>query len=69
MEIVIPHKCGQSVFFEVRSETFELKKKRAGVYFLAKTTDNSRARWGNKTDIRKDLNHVLETGSLPLFTF
>jgi hypothetical protein len=69
MEILIPHNSGQSVFFEVRGETFELKKKRAGVYYLAKTTDNSRARWGNKTDIRKDINHVLETGSLPLSTF
>jgi hypothetical protein len=69
MEKLIPHNCGQSVFFEVRGETFELKKKRAGVYYLAKISDNSRARWGNKADIRKDLNHVLETGSLPVSTF
>jgi len=69
MDILIPHNSGQSVFFQVGSETFELKKKRAGVYYLAKMADNSRSRWGNKTDIRKDLNHVLETGSLPLPMF
>lgn len=69
MEIVIPNKSGQSVFFQSQGKTFELKKKRAGVYYLAKTTDNSRARWGNKAEIRKDINHVLETGSLPLSTF
>jgi len=69
MKILIPNSSGQSVFFQSQGKTFELKKKRAGVYYLAKTTDNSRARWGNKAEIRKDINHVLETGSLPLSTF
>ena len=55
--------------FEQRSIQFQVKKIAAGTFFLAtyhgEGNPPARSRFGNAKQIRQDIKHVCENGSMP----
>jgi hypothetical protein len=45
--------------------TGHVKKKDAGTFVLAADANTERARWGTAREIRQDIGHFLEYGTLP----
>jgi len=65
MKINLPTSIKTPVMFESRGETFIAKKLRPGVYFLGLSRPYHRARFGTADEIREDIAHAVECGTLP----
>jgi hypothetical protein len=66
MQVVsIPSKSGHVETYTVNDTTFRIKKVRHGVYSLHASNVHNRCRFGNLEEIRTDINHTLEFGTLP----
>jgi hypothetical protein len=63
----IPTRENEEVSFAAHGRTFVVKKLYGAVWFL-KATDQTRGRFGDKQQIREDIEHATEFGVLPSAT-
>ena len=61
----LPKTIGQKIEFPAHGGTFYVKKKSASDFVLMHDQNKQRSRWGNSTEIRQDIAHVLTYGTLP----
>lgn len=64
-EIKLPRRWGDEITFIAHGHTFRVKKIVGNEFMMTCPLVSPRARFGNRKQIREDINHAFDSGTLP----